>query len=400
MFMRRRYLCPFCFTEHAFDDVEFECQSRARCRTEPDEQMARYLGTPSATGYHHFRSTASSRFGSAMPDAAECDLCHQVSRVRVCPACHNLLPSDIDTAEPMIISLIGTRGVGKSTYVGVLIHEMMKRLVRPFGATFTLPTALDQRQYRERFEEPLYNYGQPIGQTHSYENLTTIEEKRPILATLTKTERFGRLRTFTLVFFDSAGEDWQNPDIIASVARYVSHSAGIIFLLDPLNNRTVLGSITNRAAIASSVGDGYDPAADPATVIGNVATLIRQQQGLRNNQRIAIPVAASFSKLDVLEDMGFVRGSTLSRPSPHALEGSFDENDSKLVDGEMRGLLEQWGNGDFLAFLDQNYATNRCFAFSAYGRRPDTDSQGRIPVPVPKRIEDAMFWLLHLNKVL
>lgn len=400
MFMRRRYLCPFCFTEHALDDVEFECQSRARCRKEPDEQMAKYLGASNIRGYHHFRSAFTSRFGSAMPDAAECDLCHQMSRVRVCPECHNQLPSDIDTAEPMIISLIGTRGVGKSTYVGVLIHEMMKHLVRPFGATFTLPTADDQKQYRERFEAPLYNYGQPIEQTRAIGDANTMNANRPILATLTKTERFGKLKTFTLVFFDSAGEDWQRPDTIASVARYVSHSAGIIFLLDPLNNRTVLGSIPDPAAIASSKVVGYDPTADPATVIGNVATLIRQQQGLRNNQRIAIPVAASFSKLDVLEDMGFVRGSTLSRPSPHAMQGVFDENDSKLVDGEMRGLLEQWGNGDFLAFLDQNYATNRCFAFSAYGRRPDMDAQGHIPVPIPKRIEDAMFWLLHLNKVL
>lgn len=399
MFIRRSYLCPFCFTEHALDDVEFECQTRARCPKEPDEQMARYVGaTTPVLAPHHFRSAYKARFGAGMPAEAECDLCHQMSRIRVCPACHNQLPGDIDIAEPMIISLIGTRGVGKSTYVGVLIHEMMKRLMRPFGETFILPTALDQSQYRERFEDPLYNAGEPIEQTKPIGN--TMNANRPIIATLTKSERFGKLRTFTLVFFDSAGEDWQNPDTIASVARYVSHSAGIIFLLDPLNNRTVLNTINNQAAIASSSVVGYQAAADPATVIGNVANLIRQQQGLRNNQRISVPVAVSFSKLDVLEDMGLVRGSTLSAPSPHAMQGQFNENDSRLVDGEMRGLLEQWGNGDFLAFLDQNYTTNRCFAFSAYGRQPDRDQQGRIAVPVPKRIEDAMFWLLHLNKAL
>ena len=110
-------------------------------------------------------------------------------------------------------------------------------------------------------------------------------------------------------------------------------------------------------------------------------------------------MAAAFSKLDVLEDKGLLPpGSALSQPSPHVQRGSFDEADASAVDQEMRGLLSAWDAVDFIDMLNMNYTTNHCFAFSAYGREPASD--GTIAPPVPKRIEDAMFWLLHLNNVL
>lgn len=411
--MKMKYVCPFCFSEHAIGDVEFACDSRMICAErdangnvvgvpgagEPDKQMQQYKHMSQAPlGPHHFRARKTSRF--SMPESAVCDWCHQVSRTRVCPSCHNTLPSTIDSDEVMIISLIGTRGSGKSTYVGVLIHEMMKHLFGPFHGTFQLYSSEDQSEYRKRFEDYLYK-GQPIPQTTSHLVGNTMTENRPILGMLKMQSSgfFNKVKPKMLVFFDSAGEDWTSQETINVVAKYVAKSSGIVFLIDPLANEEVRRTINDDTSIRASISADYEAESDPATVIVNVANLIRNQNGLKESQKIGIPVAAAFSKLDVLEDKGLLEpGSPLTRPSPHVQRGMFDESDASAVDLEMRGLLTAWGSADFVSRLDMNYATNHCFAFSAYGREPASD--GTIAPPVPKRIEDAMFWLLHLNNVL
>ena len=411
--MKLSYVCPFCFSEHPIGDVEFACESRMICAKrdasgnvvgapgagEPDEKMRQYKHLNTAPiGPHHFRAPKTPKF--SMPDSAVCDWCRQTSRTRVCPSCHNVLPSTIDSDEAMIISLIGTRGSGKSTYVGVLIHEMMKKLFHPFHGTFQLYGSEDQREYRSRFEDFLYS-GQPIPQTTSHLVGNTMTENRPILGML-KMESgsfFNKVKPKMLVFFDSAGEDWTSQDTVNVVAKYVAESAGIVFLIDPLANRAVRSSIGDDTSIRASISADYESDSDPSVVIQHVANLIRNQKGLKENQKIGIPVAAAFSKLDVLEDKGLLPpGSALSQPSPHVQRGSFDEADASAVDQEMRGLLSAWDAVDVIDMLNMNYTTNHCFAFSAYGREPASD--GTIAPPVPKRIEDAMFWLLHLNNVL
>ena len=398
--MKLKYICPFCFAEHAIGDVEFACEQRKVCGEENDARLAAYKGVPNYPGPHHFAPQKRSKI--SMPQSAVCDKCHQPSHTRVCPDCHNPLPVTIESDQDMIVALIGTRGSGKSTYVGVLIHEMMKRLFRPFHGTFQLYGAEDQRQYRQRFEDDLYRNHVTIKQTQSHISGTSVTENRPILGTV-KMESgglFKKIRAMTVVFFDSAGEDWEDQDTINVVARYVGHAAGIIFLIDPLANASVRSGIGNDSAIATSSVVQAGEVSEPAEVLGRVANLIRAQRGLKITEKITIPVAAAFSKLDVLEDNGVLPpGSALSQPSPHVQLGAFNEADRQAVDQEMRGLLMTWDQGDFLQALDLNYSNNSCFAFSALGRAPE-QSDGSIAPPVPKRIEDAMFWILHQRGML
>ena len=133
--MKLKYVCPFCFASHDIGDVEFACEARKICgpvdangnitnpgQEEDDPKLAKYKGVPSCKGPHVFRGKKS-RF--SMPTSATCDRCRRESHKRVCPSCHNELPSTIDSDEQIIVALIGTRGSGKSTYIGVLIHEMI-----------------------------------------------------------------------------------------------------------------------------------------------------------------------------------------------------------------------------------------------------------------------------------
>lgn len=410
--MKLHYVCPFCFSEHKIYDVEFACDMRKICGKkdadgnvlvpagagEDDPKMAAYKGVPRIQGPHHFRAPSSAFTKFSMPDKAVCDWCNQVSHTRVCPDCHNPLPVTIDTDQEAIVALIGTRGSGKSTYVGVLIHEMMKRLFRPFNGTFQLYGPEDQQQYKERFEEDLYRLHHLIPQTQSHIAGQTVTENRPILGTLKlqSTGLFKKIQAMTLVFFDSAGEDWESEEAIRILAKYVSHSSGIIFLIDPLANSAVRSAIDDEEAVRTSTSVDEGEVSEPAEVLNRVADLIRRDRNMKQTDKIDIPVAAAFSKLDVLEDAGILPpGSALAQPSPHVQLGKFDDADRQAVDQEMRGLLSTWNQGDFLSALNMNYTTNSCMAFSAIGRAPEQNNE--IAPPVPKRIEDAMFWILHIR---
>lgn len=416
--MKLKYVCPFCFSEHPINDVEFACEQRMVCEHkdangnvlvpagagEEDPKMAKYKGVQRVRGPHHFRVAKQSKLSLAMPSSAVCDWCHQPSHTRVCPDCHNVLPNTVSSDEEVIVALIGTRSSGKSTYVGVLIHEMMKRLFRPFNGTFQLCGPEDQKRYRDDFEKYLYREHKVVEQTKTHVQSGQTNENRPILGTvkLQSGKFIKKIKAMTLVFFDSAGEDWEDQDKINVVAKYVVHSAGIIFLIDPLSNTNVRSSISDDNLIQRSGSMTADDVSEPAVVIDRVAKLIRNINGLKETQKIGIPVAAAFSKLDVLEDSGMLPpGSALAQPSPHIQLGQFNEADRQAVDQEMRALLATWDQQDFLQALELNYSNSSCFAFSALGRSPEsTGDDARIAPPVPKRIEDAMLWILHQRVII
>ncbi|OZG49392.1 hypothetical protein PSRA_1641 [Pseudoscardovia radai] len=404
--MRKQYVCPFCFEQHDMNDVEFACEQRFACTPEQDNEYSRWAGVKAQLRPHHFRAKAVkgplAKWWS-MPDSAVCDKCNHTSHTRVCPSCHNELPRTIDTDEQIIVALVGTRGSGKSTYIGVLIHEMIKHMFLPFGGTFQLYGDEDQRQYRDRFERSLYIDHTPIPQTQRHVTTGSGRGKddRPILGML-KMQSGGMMKKMkiqTLVFFDSAGEDWVDQTALNVVANYLEHAAGIIFLIDPLANANVLGRIGDMSKVAGSIGaNDTDNDSLQAEVLVRAANCIRVGKGLKENQKIDIPVAVAFSKLDALEENNMLpRGSQITKPSPHVQFRHFDDNDRLAVDGEMRGLLSSWGEADFLAVLDQNFSHTSCFAFSALGRQPEN---GMIQPPAPRRIEDAMLWILHERGIL
>lgn len=413
MSMSSHFVCPFCFKDSKFSEVEFECEWKIMCKQptgsdgvehkpgegEPDERMAEHLGkSKDEAPYrpHHFKAHG---WGSTwkMPRSADCDWCGHASHTRVCPKCHSTLPETIDSEQVFIVALIGTRGSGKSTYVGVLIHEMIKRIFHPFHGTFLLSSAEDQEQYSNRFEDRLYQEHHIIDQTKPKEDGNPMTANRPILGTLKLDGKgfFKKVESMTLVFFDSAGEDWEKSETLNIVAQYVAHAAGLIFLIDPLAIPNVRSLVNNDQVVKNSSSVEVDEkVSDPAEVINKVSNLIRHQNDMNPNEKINIPVAAAFSKLDVLEDHHLLpTATTLSQPSPHVQLGQFDDNDRRAIDMEIQGLLMEWDNGNFVDALDVNYTNYSCFAFSAFGRAPE--AEGAIAPPMPKRIEDAMLWILH-----
>lgn len=400
--MAQTFVCPYCFAESEKSRVEFRCQGRKKCNLkEPDVKQQKYQGLPNPpVGPAYF--TAADARGGGFPAAANCPGCYTESRVRVCPHCHNVLPTTIDTDDQIIISLIGTRSSGKSNYVGVLIKELQKRIMLQFDATFRLMGDEDRREYRDQFGNYLYpQVGEPttIPQTESTIDTRNTAFRRPILGTVV-TERKKFFKTVrhavTLVFYDSAGEDFESEEALEVVSRYLAHSKGIIFLVDPLTQRTILNHVDSQKA-ESSGGLEVGTVAEPTDVINRVVDIIRAQKGLPESKKINAPTAVAFSKLDVLQDI-LPPGATLTKPSRHVAEGSFIPSDAAAVDEEIRGLLAYWDAEDLVATVDQSFTDVRFMAFSALGRAPKPD--GTIDPPVPVRIEDAILWILSTQGII
>lgn len=396
------YICPYCFSEHPIHDVLFRCKNR-RCKWVPDKELAAYLGRQVEIKQYCFSPPPTRKV--RMPVQGMCPECGEATNTRICPSCHNNLPGGIETNKECIISIIGARDSGKSSFVAVLIKELKKRIVGGFGGAISFMDQESYEEYEERFGRYIYPskpgvVPRRLPQTKS--NLlgnTMVGVNRPILCDIRLLrKKWGKEETipYTFVFFDAAGEDFDDEGVMFTVSKYISQSEGIIFLLDPMHLQKVRKSLSEEVIKGASTIE-LGSVSPSEEIILRVARLIRAKKGMPDKERIHIPVAAAFSKLDVLQPL-LPPGSVLSKQSPHVRCGKFVREDAFWVGEDMKALLWEWGEQEFLRHLQLNYDNYGLFAFSALGHSPD--EEGKIEVPRPIRIEDALLWILQENNII
>jgi hypothetical protein len=335
-----------------------------------------------------------------VPASAECPECHQKTHKVVCPSCHNNLPESTLKGRDMIISIVGARDTGKSHFVGVIIKELIDRISVKFGGAMV---GFDDSmsRYETNFGQRLYVNLQKLDLTQSSEQSIDNGAYRPLIFTLNikKKGLFGdSIDCSTFVFFDTAGEDLNELDTMATVNKYICKSAGIIFLLDPMQIPAVSNQLDDKVvARASSLGGQQTTRSDD--IMGRVSDLIRKDRNMKTSQRIDIPVAAVFSKFDAIETL-VPSGSTILEPSPHCAEKAFLLSDWHNVNSEIQGLLKTWGADSFMAQLDVNYTNYSYFTVSALGLNNSPHEDRGIERPRPHRIEDPLLWLLKENGVI
>ena len=204
--------------------------------------------------------------------------------------------------------------------------------------------------------------------------------------------------SFTFVFFDTAGEDLNDEDTMSTVNKYICKSAGIIFLLDPMQIPAVVNQL-DETTVKRAAGIDVGTAAKADDIMTRVSRLIRNDRGLSENKKIDIPVAAVFSKVDAIE--GIVPSDcTVHNPSPHCAEKCFDLSDWHNVNSEIVALLHEWDADAFISQLETNYENYSYFSVSALGLHNNPTSDGRIERPRPHRIEDPLLWILKENGVI
>lgn len=398
--MSSNYICPYCYQKNKKSEVDFRCTNK-QCGEENDELLAQYRGGGNVILQRAFHGPK--LFGGKMPSYAEC-LCGVTTSIRLCPKCHNPLPWAIDESNDMIISVIGARGSGKSNYVGVLIHELEKRVFNHFDFSFGMMNE-SKEEYKKQFGQYLYpneytgsidgdRTAHIVNRTESHSKGTHITKSVPIVCELARRDR--KIKRYSLSFLDSAGEDFEDPVAMATVMPYVSSSKGIIFLLDPLQIPAVRNQIrpdlvNKSVSIEKNENTGY------GSIVQNIATLIRTNRKIKTKLGIDIPVVITFSKFDVLKDI-IEPSSRLWKDSPHVNFGYFDERDLKQVNDEMIGLLQYWGESNFIENVRKEFSNVRYLPCSAFGSCPD--ESGNVMPPKSLRIEDGILWILkELKKI-
>jgi GTPase SAR1 family protein len=352
----RSVLCPYCLRSQARDELRYRCAPQ--CAAEPGGLRTFTRQDLSSTG--------------ACPHGR-----HPQAR-RYCAHCeHPLIREYIDGRHHMI-ALVGAEGSGKSTLVGVLVHELRHRVGERLGDVAVDLLGEDSRlQYARALQEPLYGDGRTPAPTRP---ARTRREGRhdPLMIALRWRRRRPLLllppvvTTALLVFYDTAGEDLRTSESAEALNEYLRTASGILLTLD-------------TAALLAGPGPDGDPLAALHTVIGH----------LRELQRLTTPIAVSLTKIDLIQgrDDHFGPGSPLRRESRHVRR--FDEGDSLDVHEEIRSWLASRG----LQHLDNTLATTltqyRYFGLSALGQAPRDGAVITSPGIRPYRVEDPLLWLLH-----
>lgn len=382
----RRLTCPYCFEKFNRSQMLFRClnPNPALCSLEPDTQLANYqrLNAPVKLG----RVFVADGLRWRRRTVAVCTCGVKTSKL-ICPYCHNNLPSQFGSTEVHTIALIGAKEAGKSHYIAVLVNELTNRIGMAFNASLN---ALDEqtiRRYREDFRRYVYvdrvtipttPSGRQQGSSVRYPLTYRFSIKRPSWFP------FNGLRVSSLVFFDTAGEDLKDIDLMSTETKYLANSDGIIFLLDPLQIPAVRHQLSQTTNLPQENTDPHD-------IVGRAAILIRQMRQLNPTQKITTPVALAFSKIDVVRSL-FEPNSPVNQASLH--NGHYDVVDGEQMNDNMRSYLSQWIGGGFDLFLQHNFENYSYFGVSSLGSQPD--SNGHLGSGVaPFRVEDPLLWILH-----
>ena len=317
---------------------------------------------------------------------AICDGCKRPSKDRVCPTCHVTLPSTFGQSPNAIVAVIGAKNAGKSHYIATLVEEMRNRVGPMMNVTLSPQDDFTIQRFARDFRDPLYNERRALEVTVS--GVRDASVRLPMVFNLQfgGIDTFGRrkiVRTVTLVFFDTAGEDLNSEATMATVNRYIYRSSGIILLLDPRQIPEV------RRQLPGPLEPG-EFSVDTRDILARTAKLIRNGQGLGPNQMIKVPLAVAFSKFDELET---IVDSSLVVLTSRMVSQEYDVNEANAISDEIESLLSSWQQTGLIHELRSWFSKVAFCGVSSLGCKKNADQS--LPRLDPRRVEDPFLWLLY-----
>ena len=379
---RRRELCPFCFEYFLLRDTPFRCTSpMSRCVPVPDPLIEKQWEDHRPVGKV---LPAEGRFVRAI----RCTDCGHESRKRLCPACHSDLPHTTGDYKNYIFAVIGAKEAGKSHYLAVLIDQIKKRIGPSLNMLLEAMSDDTIHRYRSDFYDPVFKDRLIIQATVSA--LADRKVQRPLVYSLTLTGKglFGRYTirdAVILVFFDTAGEDLNDEDVMSTVNKYIYRSDGILLLIDPLQLQQVRDRLGGSTALP-------EMNTETADILTRTTRLVQKGRNLNATDRISIPLAIAFSKFDAVKPL-IDDQFQLNAAARH--DGGFDVLDFQAINSEMMALLDDWGGQDLVHQVRTRYSKYGFFGLSALGCNPHGTKH--IPRVLPWRVEDPFLWLLAEN---
>jgi GTPase SAR1 family protein len=351
--------CPYCWSPHRRNALRLRCGERCAHAGElfPEQQLKK----------------------------GRCPHGELPQTRRACPQCgRDLLREYVDSGGRNI-AVIGSADAGKSTWVGVLVHEFQRGQVneRFAGMSLDLLGEESRDRYKKDFESLLFEEGRPLPQTRSARVITP----EPLMFSL-RFRRPGwlgstRIAPVVTVFYDTAGEDVARAQAMDQLTSYLDAAEGIVLLLDPMQMprvRELVGKGTAKTGFT-----------DQLHVVNRLSELLRERNNSPVGKRLSTPLAIALTKLDLLLET-FGPESPLRQPSTH--DGFYDDSDGRDVHEEVRAWLDKRFDPAFPRTIANTFEVYRYFGLSALGA-PPVDGTRLAPEGIhPYRLEDPMLWLL------
>ncbi|MGJ7910720.1 TRAFAC clade GTPase domain-containing protein [Neobacillus sp. LXY-1] len=386
-------ICPYCFAKFHHEDVVF----RAAHYRDDDETLA----LQEDEKLNQYRA----KFGLApidleaviepamIPDENKIysdrvlmgvsDKYSVVTKTRLCPECHNELPVTAGKYPSNIVSIVGATSVGKSVYMTSLIHTLQHVTANNFHAACIPLDNEISRRFRQEYEVPLFENGSLLDST-----ARTRRQEPFIFQFVFKDEDQAPL---TLVFFDVAGEGMTDKDYIQLHAAHIKNSSGILFLVDPMQIRSIREKLIHQ--LGENPGKIVGMADEPREV---VISLFGDFIAHLDTNKTNIPTAVILTKSDLLNALKSEEGEyirTNSNIFQHVThQGYLNLDEFNNINGEVRRFLAKV-DVPFVNALDVYFRDTSYFAVSALGSNPVDQQISGIISPI--RVDEPFIWLLY-----
>lgn len=431
--MPRDILCPYCFKKFSTKEAQYQCTNDEKkykkgskqviekkvdedtvfsstelgfsddapvataqesgwvraCLKDQDEKYINHWQS-GAVEINHIFSYSGLLFGP--PRSAKCDRCGAESSKFVCPHCHNWLPTEMIANGSQIISIIGAQSSGKTTYITALFDELRKYGYK-MRVNISPKDESPRDEYRttvriQRLRTRLFDELQQLDKT------PVGEKPVPLIFDLSQYKNDTRPskgdKHVYLVFYDTAGESFENQEEILRTATYLQESAAVILLLDPFSVKAL------RQDILDAGYNEGDMKSDPSRVVSSLLSYAKSDP-----RRLAKlkkkPIAVTFSKIDAvvngLEVAGndyCIQGIDLKRNSSFLKSGILDMNiTDQISEGLIEVCRERWDLAGLVSDIFTTFDNAHFFGVSSLGGDLQTLDKIR-----PYRVLDPLIWLL------
>lgn len=377
--------CPYCFTDLAATSAAFRCIGS--CSPEPDSWATAYSGKerllPPVT------IMAPDPVSGRLPTSVTCMMCGRATSQEACPACHNDLPSGWRGTRTVTVTILGARGSGKSVYIAVAM-EILRRYAQQRGSIVS-PLGKTQDLYEKYYYKRLFEENKVLaGTTPGWDDVLTWKVTG------------GAGGPFFLVIRDVAGEDVEHLSAERQAKfSFMDRADLVIFLFDPLMLAGVRKVLAGVIPDVDSSRLGDTPAKALPKVLGQIGA---------GRARLALTIS-KFDSLHALPQVDNPLAPVLANPSAHF---NWDrtmvraklapqqadaelESDTRFLDAELRGLLEEIDHGTVTLLADRahqegKFAEVRHFAVSSVGETPSHADKLTERGISPFRVVDPILW--------
>lgn len=296
--------------------------------------------------------------------------CHR----RVCPWCHNPIPTNYGKYPVKFISIIGVKGSGKTVYLSQLLSNLSDDYAPRVGLSADVGTPeiisfTERNQIKKGCEVPKTTPAKAKQQPLYYQ-ITRRDPARP-----------RNVINETMVLYDVAGEvfDITNEahDQLEAYAPYIINSHAYILLIKP-----------------EQLTEGKNGKAN--TALSAMHNLLE----LKDKDRCDRPLAVCVSQADSEEMINLLNNPELiNRLSSNvdAVNERFNATDYNPIGRTLTAFFRGPVAKNFDITVKRKYSEYAYFAFSALGCGTEKkDNVDRIASdPLPKRIEEPLYWIFY-----